>query len=92
MVHAMDFEVRDNAVMLSRRVVGTELRTREKTLSEHPEITTVVLKNSTGEDAKTGYAMSEFIREHKLNTALSALLHLFMLTHISWWCAATIFG
>ena len=70
-VHAMEFEVRGTAVVLSGPVTGIEVRVLKGILSDHPEIATVVLKNSTGGDARTGYVMGEFIREHKLNTALS---------------------
>ncbi len=56
---------------MSGPVTGIELRGLESTLSAHPEITTVVLKDSHGGDARTGYAVGEFIREHKLGTALS---------------------
>lgn len=68
---AMEFEVRDHAVVMSGPVIGNELRVLESTLDSHPDINTVVLKNSTGGDARTGYAVGEFIRERKLNTALS---------------------
>ncbi len=67
----MEFAVHDHAVVMSGSVTGIELRVLESTLDSHPDITTVVLKNSTGGDARTGYAVGEFIRERKLNTALS---------------------
>ncbi len=69
--HAMEFEVRGAAVLMSGPVTGIELRVLESTLTSNPAITTVVLKNSTGGDARTGYAVGEFIRERGLNTALS---------------------
>jgi len=68
---AMDVEVRGQAVLMSGPVTGIELRVLESTLESHPDINTVVLKNSHGGDARTGYAVGEFIRAHKLNTALS---------------------
>ena len=70
---AMDVEVRGQAVLMSGPVTGIELRVLESTLESHPDINTVVLKNSHGGDARTGYAVGEFIRAHKLNTALSGL-------------------
>jgi hypothetical protein len=69
--HAMEFEVRGTAVLMSGPVTGIELRVLESILTSNPSITTVVLKNSTGGDARTGYAVGEFIRERGLNTALS---------------------
>jgi hypothetical protein len=71
MASAMEFDVRDHAVVMSGRVSGTEQRELERTLDKHRDINTVVLKNSTGGDARTGYAIGELIRERKLNTALS---------------------
>ncbi|WP_199104499.1 hypothetical protein [Aquitalea sp. ASV11] len=68
---AMEVEVRGQAVLMSGPVTGIELRVLESTLESHPDINTVVLKNSHGGDARTGYAVGEFIRAHKLNTALS---------------------
>jgi hypothetical protein len=70
-VYAMDFDVRGTAVVMSGPVTGIEMRVLASTLSSNPGITTVVLKNSTGGDARTGYAVGEFIREHALNTAVS---------------------
>ena len=68
---SMTFEVREQSIVMSGPVTGIELRVLENTLEDHPDITTVILKNSTGGDARTGYAVGEFIRERKLNTALS---------------------
>jgi len=68
---AMEVEVRGQAVLMSGPVTGIELRVLEGTLESHLDITTVVLKNSHGGDARTGYAVGEYIRAHKLNTALS---------------------
>lgn len=68
---AMEVEVRGRAVLMSGAVTGIELRVLEGTLDNHPDITTVVLKNSHGGNARTGYAVGEYIRSHKLNTALS---------------------
>jgi len=68
---AMEAEVRGQAVLMSGPVTGIELRLLESTLDGHSDINTVVLKNSYGGDARTGYAVGEFIRVHKLNTALS---------------------
>lgn len=70
-VQAMEFEVRVPFVVMSGSVTGMELRELKSVLEKNPGITTVVLKNSHGGDAATGYAVGEFIRERGLNTALS---------------------
>jgi hypothetical protein len=69
--HAMEFEVRVPFVVMSGSVTGMELRELKSVLEKNLGITTVVLKNSHGGDAATGYAVGEFIRERGLNTALS---------------------
>lgn len=56
---------------MSGPVTGIELRELESVLRKNPGITTVVIKNSTGGDARTGYAVGEFICDSSLNTALS---------------------
>ena len=69
--NAMEFEVLGTALVMSGPVTGTELRQLEATLNDNPDIKTVILKDSHGGVARTGYAVGEFIREHALNTALS---------------------
>lgn len=68
---AMEFEVRVPFVFLSGRVMGNELRILQDAAEQQPGITTVVLKDSPGGDARTGYALGEYIREKGLNTLLS---------------------
>lgn len=68
---AMDIEARPPFVILSGNVTGIELRILKDAIDSNPGITTVVLKNSRGGDARTGYAVGEYIREKGLNTALS---------------------
>ncbi|TWO66009.1 hypothetical protein FN976_26890 [Caenimonas sedimenti] len=70
---AMEVEVKVPYVILSGSVNGTEMRALKAALEENPGITTVVLKNSPGGDARTGYMMGEFIRERGLNTGVSGL-------------------
>ncbi len=72
---AMEVEVRVPYVFLTGAVTGIELRVLKSTLEDHPGITTVVLKNSPGGDARTGYLVGEFIREKGLNTAVSGYCH-----------------
>lgn len=69
--HTMDIEVRSPFVVLSGPVTGIELRLLQDALEKNPGITTVVLKNSRGGDARTGYVVGEFIREHGLSTTVS---------------------
>ena len=68
---AMGVEVRVPFVVLSGPVIGIESRVLEDILEKNPGITTVVLKNSKGGDARTGYQVGELIRERGLNTSLS---------------------
>ena len=68
---AMDIEARAPFVILSGSVTGTELRQLKDVIDNNPGITTVVLKNSRGGDARTGYAVGEYIREKGLSTAVS---------------------
>lgn len=68
---AMDIETRAPFVILSGAVTGIELRALKDVIDNNPAITTVVLKNSRGGDARTGYAVGEYIREKGLNTTVS---------------------
>lgn len=68
---AMDIEARAPFVILSGSVTGTELRQLKDVIDNNPGITTVVLKNSRGGDARTGYAVGEYLREKGLSTAVS---------------------
>ena len=68
---AMDIEVRGPFVILTGPVTGTELGQLKDVIDKNPEITTVVLKNSRGGDARTGYAVGEYIRAMGLSTAIS---------------------
>ena len=69
--HAMQFEVRVPYVIMSGGVTGMELRQLESVLADNPGITTIILKDSHGGDASSGYEMGAYIREHGLNTAVS---------------------
>lgn len=68
---AMDIEIRPPFVVLSGRVTGTELRLLKDAIADNPSITTVVLKDSGGGDASSGFSVGEYIREKGLNTAVS---------------------
>jgi len=68
---AMDIETGPPFVILSGSVTGTELRMLKDVIDSNPVITAVVLKNSRGGDARTGYALGEYIRDKGLSTAVS---------------------
>ena len=70
-VRAMDIEARPPFVILSGPVTGTELRQLKEVIDSNPAITTVVLKNFGGGDARTGFLVGEYIRDKGLNTAAS---------------------
>ena len=67
----MDIVTRPPFVILSRSVTGIELRMLKDAIDSNPATTTVVLKNSRGGDARTGYAVGEYIRDKGLSTAVS---------------------
>jgi hypothetical protein len=58
-------------LVMSGRVEGNELRILKDWLDKQPDIETIILKNSNGGDAATGYAVGEFIRSKGLTTAVS---------------------
>lgn len=68
---AMTFEVHVPYLVMSGSVTGNETRILEATLKDNPGITTIILKDSHGGFAPTGYDVGQMIRERGLNTALS---------------------
>ncbi len=58
-------------LVMSGRVEGNEFRHLKDWLEKQPDIDTIVLKNSPGGDAATGYIIGEFIREKGLATAVA---------------------
>lgn len=68
---AMDIEIRPPYVVLSGGVTGIELRILKNAVDDNPGITTVVLKDSRGGDARIGYLVAEYIRGKGLNTTVS---------------------
>ena len=68
---AMDLVVVGNTMVLSGPVTGTELSRVQAAFASHPTIELVVLRNSTGGDAGTGYRVGEFFREAGVTTAVS---------------------
>jgi len=69
--YAMEVEIKAPFIFLSGKVTGNEQRILQAAVEEHPGITTVVLKNSSGGDARAGYATGGYIREKGLSTLLS---------------------
>jgi hypothetical protein len=75
---AMEFELRPvpnsqparAELVMAGTVRGTELEQLKSWLAQHPEIDTILLKNSNGGNAAAGYAVGEFIREKGLATGL----------------------
>lgn len=68
---AMEVEVCGQAVLMSGPVTGIELRVLESTLDSHPDINTVVLKNSYGGDVRAGYAVGEYRQQYGLRPVIS---------------------
>lgn len=60
-----------NALVLSGPVVGSELAKVKDAFSANPKINLVVLRNSYGGDAWTGYRLGELFREAGVTTAVS---------------------
>jgi hypothetical protein len=68
---AMELKIAGNQLILSGRVVGDEPGKVTDVLARHPEIDTVILRNSPGGNAPAGYAVGQMLREHGLRTAVS---------------------
>jgi hypothetical protein len=67
----MELNIAGNQLILSGRVVGDEPGKVTDVLAKHPEIDTVILRNSPGGDAPAGYQVGQVLREHGLRTAVS---------------------
>lgn len=69
---AMEMRVAGDQVILSGAVnVGDAVRLKTILAANAGRITTVVLRNSPGGDANTGFAIGDLIRAQKLRTALA---------------------
>lgn len=68
---AMQVWVSGDQLILAGPVKGGEVTQVTETLATHPEITTVILRNSPGGDIPTGYALGEMFRRKGLRTAVS---------------------
>jgi hypothetical protein len=70
-VHAMELRIVGNQMILSGPVIGDEPSKVRDALSTSPGIDTVILRNSEGGNAPSGYHVGQLIREHHLHTAVS---------------------
>lgn len=69
---AMELRVAEDQIVMSGLVEGNELRRLQLLLDENAgKITTIILKNSPGGDAWTGFRVGELIREKGLRTGVS---------------------
>jgi len=68
---AMDLKVDGNQLIASGPVSGDELERMTELLQTHPQIDTVILRNSPGGDARTGYRVGALFRQKGLQTAVS---------------------
>ena len=69
--HAMEIRVMDDQLLLSGPVVAGDSETVEDRLIAQRQIKMVVLRNSPGGDAPTGYHLGELFRQKSLATAVS---------------------
>jgi hypothetical protein len=68
---AMEIKVVGDQLILSGPVVAGDFEAVESRLAEQPQIKMVVLRNSPGGDAPTGYHVGELFRQKRLATAVS---------------------
>jgi hypothetical protein len=69
--NAMEIQVLDDQLLLSGPVVAGDSEAVEGSLTAQPQIKMVVLRNSPGGDAPTGYHLGELFRQKSLTTAIS---------------------
>lgn len=68
---AMALASQGNTLILSGPVTGSELAMVKDAFAANPKIDLVVLRNSYGGDAWTGYRVGEFLRDAGVTTAVS---------------------
>jgi len=68
---AMELKIVGNQIILSGPVVGDEPGKVREALASSPGIDTVILRNSPGGDAPSGYQVGALLRERSLRTAVS---------------------
>ncbi|APW44528.1 hypothetical protein RS694_19730 [Rhodoferax saidenbachensis] len=69
--HGMELATHGNTIVLSGPVTGTELVMVKDAFAANPKIDLVVLRNSHGGDAWTGYRVGELLRDAGVTTAVS---------------------
>ncbi len=69
--HGMELATHGNTIILSGPVTGTELVMVKNAFAANPNIDTVVLRNSHGGNARTGYGVGEWLRAAGVTTAVS---------------------
>jgi hypothetical protein len=70
-VSAMDFRISGNQLLMQGPVRDGDLAKLKNSFSENPAIDTIILRNSFGGDAWTGYRIGEFLREKRVTTVVS---------------------
>jgi hypothetical protein len=70
-LHAMDLRVAGNQIVLQGSVEKGDYQRVQTALDTNRAVDTVVLKDSPGGDALTGYALGELFRERGIRTAVS---------------------
>jgi len=69
--HAMDIRVMNDQLILSGPVITSDYDAVESRLSSGPQIKMIILRNSPGGHAPTGYRLGELFRQKSLDTAVS---------------------
>lgn len=71
----MDIKVIGDQLILSGPVVAGDADVVESRLASEPQVKTVILRNSPGGDAPTGYRLGELFRRKGLQTAVSGFCY-----------------
>jgi hypothetical protein len=69
--HAMTIVVAGDQLILAGPVISADYDAVESNLSFNPQIKMVILRNSPGGDAPTGYHLGELLRQKSMQTAVS---------------------
>src|SRR6516225_29719 len=69
--HAMTIVVAGDQLILTGPVISGDYDAVESNFSFNPQIRTIILRNSPGGDAPTGYRLGELFRQKSLQTAVS---------------------
>src|SRR5215813_4918341 len=69
--HAMEIVVAGDELILAGPVISADYDAVESNLSFNPQIKMVILRNSPGGDAPTGYHLGELFRQKSPQTAVS---------------------